>query len=731
MKSKTHIYMANMILKEIKETGCVYLKDYGSFRVPKDISSAIINNPKAFRAGAVGPDFFPDMIVGQTIIHPFNSGKWLDRMETELLSMSRSDPEWEKAYAFYLGFHMHYAGDMFGHDYVNNWAGGSFPDITDAVTDPEKARNIVRHILIETYMDEKVPANEDLSLSAPIDFVFRCFASEDAAKLYPESKTNVLKYMIELKAKIHKKTQDKTIRALDLVNYFPSWEKDIDSAIIEWLKLWERIARYFTEKNGMSKTKKDIVNWFKEWVPKLTFIPKWVVSILKAMGDILEFLNIFKIIEKALKAQFKSILMSFVYAVTGITEEDIDKLIEIVENIFKNPKLYLNNGILYDTKDITDQLDKDFGNYGISQNYHDQTFIAYAHCLDMCRIAIMGAKNLNDIIGKYYKGAPLFKERSLRTGFNKLDITIKTGSNSFSGTDDNVYFAVILKDGRVLEIMLDKAGYNDFENSNVDTYRFELPETVYYDDIEKLRVRKDKMINDDWKMQHIKVIDVGDGFCLADEETNVWLKKNASYDIKHNFKFTTQKISIDARVMDHLYSLDGACPAGQPGYKPWNEPKFFINISCDLRKDILLPLFKLDDMEKIPSVFYSVHAKDIGWMCETFSGETAGTTGESRRLEAVRIRLNVTEGDICYSVHAANLGWLPYVKNGEIAGTIGESRRIEAIKIRLENLPGFSVMYRVHMKQKGWSDWKLDDAVAGTTGESRRIEAIEVKIVKC
>ena len=730
MKSKTHIYMANMILKEIKDTGAVSIESFGKYEVPSDIISAITKYPKAFRAGAVGPDFFPDMIVGQTVIHPSDSGKWLDRMEAELLSMSPNDPDREEAYAFYLGFHMHYAGDMYGHDYVNDWAKGSFPDMMDAVKDIELAKIIMRHILVESYMDEKVPSSEDLSLSAPIDFVFRCFASEDAAKLYPESNVNVLKYMIELKSRIHKKSQDNAIRRLDFANYFPSWEKDIDDAIYEWLRLWNRIAGYFVQENGMSKTKDDIFKWFKEWGPKLTCLPKWLISFIKLVGDIADFLNIFKLIEEVFKAMMKDILKAFVYAVTGISEDDVDKLIAYIEDFFKNPKLYLNKGILYEEKNITDILDKEFGNYGVSGDVHDQSFLAYARCLNMCRMAIMGADNLNLLVGRYYSGTPMFAAKQLRAGFNKLDITVRTGKDSFSGTDDDIYFAVLLKDGRVLEMMMDKPGYNDFENGDNDTYRFDLPETVYYDGIKALRIRKDYLaVDDDWKMQHVKVVDVNNHFVLADKETNVWMKKRASYELAANIKQSENKLSVDAKVMDHLYSLDGACPDAQPDYKPWNEPKFFMNASSELRKNVLLPVFSLtDEKGVIPYVGYIAHVADKGWLNEVRSGKTAGTTGESRQLEAIKVKLYGVDGDICYAVHTAGKGWLPYVKNGEIAGTTGESRRVEAVKIRLENVSGYSVTYRVHMAEKGWSDWVSNDAVAGTTGESRRIEAIEIML---
>jgi uncharacterized protein YjdB len=34
-------------------------------------------------------------------------------------------------------------------------------------------------------------------------------------------------------------------------------------------------------------------------------------------------------------------------------------------------------------------------------------------------------------------------------------------------------------------------------------------------------------------------------------------------------------------------------------------------------------------------------------------------------------------------VHCQGKGWTDWVKNGEIAGTVGQSKRLEAIQIRL------------------------------------------------
>lgn len=734
MKSKTHIYMANFILREVRETGCIAIPQIGSYKVPEDMKQAILSEPAAFRAGSIGPDFYPDMIIGQTIIHPENSGKWLDIMARQLSMIPYGSGEWNAAYAFYLGYVMHYAGDMFGHDYVNKWAHGSFPAIADAIKDTEKAKIIMRHILVETYMDERVPATEDMSIHAPIEFLYKCFATPEAAALYPaeSDNMNLLKWMINLKQNIRNKSQDSTIRMLDVVNYYPSWEADVEKAITEWLIRWDNIAKYMLEPGGISWAKTELVNWFKDWGLKLTAIPNWIGETIKFIGEILDALKIFEPIKVMLKETFKDILMQLVYVTTGIREEDIDKLIQMIKDIFTNPKLYLDRGILYQEKNITAQLDCDFGNYGKETDPFKQTFLAFDQCLNMCRMGMIGADNLNQMLQPYYSGSALFSPQKMIPAVSSLEITITTSKSFWSGTDDNVYFGLVLTDGSVVELLMDKQGYNDFEMGDRDTYFFQLPKTIEYSRIQKIQLRKDYInISDDWKMQHITVTNMSDGFVLVDEESNVWLKGRTPCFINIRKESSNQKISVDPRVMDHLYSLDGAEPAGSPGYKPWNDGKFFLNVNQKVREKILCPVFKVDG-SILPGVAYCAHVAQKGWLAEVYDGATAGTTGESRRMEAVKIHLvNAPAGaEISYAAHVQNDGWLPYVKDGEIAGTTGQKKRMEAIKIRLNNFPGWQVQYRVHKQSEGWLAWVCDDAVAGSVGQSKRIEAVEIKLVK-
>ena len=128
----------------------------------------------------------------------------------------------------------------------------------------------------------------------------------------------------------------------------------------------------------------------------------------------------------------------------------------------------------------------------------------------------------------------------------------------------------------------------------------------------------------------------------------------------------------------------------------------------------------------------SVHVQDRGW---TAGGPALsfGTTGKSRRLEAVRLSVpnQPVPGGIEYEVHAQNRGWMPSAADGALAGTTGQSRRLEAVRVRLtgELAGGFSVWYRVHSQNRGWLGWTCDGQDAGTSGLSLRAEAIDVQVL--
>ena len=132
-----------------------------------------------------------------------------------------------------------------------------------------------------------------------------------------------------------------------------------------------------------------------------------------------------------------------------------------------------------------------------------------------------------------------------------------------------------------------------------------------------------------------------------------------------------------------------------------------------------------------PTVAYQAHVQNIGWQSAVRNGTTAGTSGRSLRVEAVKLWLENAQysGGIQIRAHVQNIGWQNWSTTG---GTSGKSLRVEAMQIRLtgELANHYDVYYRVHAQNFGWMGWAKDGAKAGSSGYSYRLEAVQIKIVK-
>ena len=129
-------------------------------------------------------------------------------------------------------------------------------------------------------------------------------------------------------------------------------------------------------------------------------------------------------------------------------------------------------------------------------------------------------------------------------------------------------------------------------------------------------------------------------------------------------------------------------------------------------------------------VSYRTHVQTYGWQDWKCNGTASGTFGESKRLEAIYIKLANTPvpGGISYRTHVQTYGWQDWKSNGAMSGTSGESKRLEAIEIKLtgEMANKYDVWYRVHAQRLGWMGWAKNGASAGTAGYSYRLEAIQI-----
>ena len=137
-------------------------------------------------------------------------------------------------------------------------------------------------------------------------------------------------------------------------------------------------------------------------------------------------------------------------------------------------------------------------------------------------------------------------------------------------------------------------------------------------------------------------------------------------------------------------------------------------------------------IEPIGEVVYSAHVSGIGWQKPVADGQTAGTVGKAKALEALTIECPPAfDGGITYQAHVAGIGWVSPVSNGAIAGTTGRSKAVEAFRISLTGslVAQYDIYYRVHVAGIGWLDWASNGADAGSTGLCSKLEAIEIKLV--
>ena len=152
------------------------------------------------------------------------------------------------------------------------------------------------------------------------------------------------------------------------------------------------------------------------------------------------------------------------------------------------------------------------------------------------------------------------------------------------------------------------------------------------------------------------------------------------------------------------------------------------------------------DNRDVPTLAYSAHVQGLGWMGRKSAGTSvndsntiAGTEGQSKRVEALRVSFDAPTGvTLKYNAHIQGIGWTGWTEiteDNQIIGTQGQSKRLEAIKFSVTGLEGFQIKYRAHVQTYGWMDWVTADEseslakIVGTEGESKRIESLQILIL--
>ena len=159
-KPYTHTVVGDSAWSDVVDDGRVTIGEL-SYAVRPKIVDALRAWPTYYRAGTIGPDGFPDLTFGQSVIHPDQTGAWLRYLLRSAWSAqgdsSYTAAEKGQILAFTYGFLTHAAGDVWAHTLINDFAQGVFPEAKEILTSVPKAAIALRHIIVEGYVGDATP----------------------------------------------------------------------------------------------------------------------------------------------------------------------------------------------------------------------------------------------------------------------------------------------------------------------------------------------------------------------------------------------------------------------------------------------------------------------------------------------------------------------------------------------------------------------------------------------
>lgn len=124
---------------------------------------------------------------------------------------------------------------------------------------------------------------------------------------------------------------------------------------------------------------------------------------------------------------------------------------------------------------------------------------------------------------------------------------------------------------------------------------------------------------------------------------------------------------------------------------------------------------------------YQTHIHIKGWVAWQNEEQLSGFTEDKLDIQAVKI--DFPNHKVYYSVYYNDKeGWSEEVSNGEQAGTTGKTKAIYGIKIRLDEAgqQEFDILYRVHKFGGEWTDWAKNGETLYSYGV--KLNALQIKL---
>lgn len=145
--------------------------------------------------------------------------------------------------------------------------------------------------------------------------------------------------------------------------------------------------------------------------------------------------------------------------------------------------------------------------------------------------------------------------------------------------------------------------------------------------------------------------------------------------------------------------------------------KFFVNM--DKLQNSPVPVVTKDIIKNL-KIQAEANCYNKGWLGYKDSNMTIGTTGESRGVVLMRMKItqapeNSPNIGIEYRTFFRGSGWCSWVRNGMDSWN-DDKHLVTAIQIRLiNNKSDYKIIYRSHLEKRGWSEWVCEGETAGVT----------------
>ena len=124
-----------------------------------------------------------------------------------------------------------------------------------------------------------------------------------------------------------------------------------------------------------------------------------------------------------------------------------------------------------------------------------------------------------------------------------------------------------------------------------------------------------------------------------------------------------------------------------------------------------------------PLINYQTHVAQKGW--GSWKGENQISDLINEQLDIQAIKINFPNHKIYYAVYSDD-SWSAEVSNSQMAGTTGKSKPITGIKIRLDAAEEFDILYRAHKFDGTWTAWTKNGAELLSDGQ--KLNAIQIKL---